>query len=84
MKNAPNVRLLFFASAADWAGRRELEVRCEEPKTVLEIMRSVPGLRELLEHRAALRVAINQEYAEFSTEVSDGDEVAFLPPVSGG
>lgn len=34
--------------------------------------------------RADLRVAINRAYAPFSAPLSDGDEVAFIPPVSGG
>ena len=35
-------------------------------------------------YRASLSAAVNAAYAKFSTPVSDGDEVAFLPPVSGG
>jgi molybdopterin converting factor subunit 1 len=34
--------------------------------------------------RASIAVAVNAEYAKFTTRVMDGDEVAFLPPVSGG
>ena len=34
--------------------------------------------------RASIAVAVNAEYARFETRVADGDEVAFLPPVSGG
>ena len=33
--------------------------------------------------RASLAAAVNAEYATFATPVADGDEVAFLPPVSG-
>ena len=48
------------------------------------------GLRELLgeQHPALLRVpvafAVNQDYARAETVLSDGDEVAFIPPISGG
>ena len=39
---------------------------------------AAPGLM------ASLAVAVNQEYARADTELKDGDEVALLPPVSGG
>ena len=34
--------------------------------------------------RAVDSCAVNEEYAKFDTPLQDGDEVAFLPPVSGG
>jgi len=33
---------------------------------------------------AGIRVAINQQFAEVHTPLADGDELAFLPPISGG
>ncbi|MFM9110453.1 MAG: MoaD/ThiS family protein [Prochlorococcaceae cyanobacterium] len=33
---------------------------------------------------AGIRVAINQQFAEAHTPLADGDELAFLPPISGG
>jgi molybdopterin converting factor subunit 1 len=35
-------------------------------------------------YRASLSSAVNASYAKFSAPLADGDEVAFLPPVSGG
>ena len=35
-------------------------------------------------HRASILFALNSEFARLDTPVCDGDEVAFLPPVSGG
>ncbi len=34
--------------------------------------------------RASLRVSVNAAYAPWTTALADGDEVAFIPPVSGG
>lgn len=34
--------------------------------------------------RAIVRVAINQEFKQFDDEISDGDEIVFVPPVAGG
>lgn len=42
------------------------------------------GYAEALGDRAAVRVAVNQEYAKPSDPVKPGDEVAFFPPVTGG
>jgi len=35
-------------------------------------------------YRPSISAAVNADYARFATPVTDGDEVAFLPPVSGG
>ncbi|OFW05602.1 MAG: molybdopterin converting factor subunit 1 [Acidobacteria bacterium RIFCSPLOWO2_02_FULL_67_36] len=39
---------------------------------------------DLAAYGQAVSVAVNEEYAPLSTPLQDGDEVAFLPPVSGG
>ena len=39
---------------------------------------------ELARYAGAISCAVNEEYAKFTTPLEQGDEVAFLPPVSGG
>ena len=78
------VTLLFFAASADWSGRKRMEIAVDGPRSVEDLIRTVPGLGEFLVHRKSLKVAVNHEFCGFDTEVEDGDEVAFLPPVSGG
>lgn len=78
------VRFLFFAQCADWVNRRDLTLPLEGDRTVLDLVRSRANLAPLLQHSSIVRVAINREFADFSAEVKDGDEVAFIPPVSGG
>jgi sulfur-carrier protein len=73
--------LKFFASCADEVGERQKIVEFyPSPRSALE---SVPELRPL-RGQPHLRVAVNRAWAEWDTPLKDGDEVAFLPPVSGG
>lgn len=44
----------------------------------------VQDFPELAAYATSISVAVNEEYARMTTTVNDGDEVAFLPPVSGG
>jgi MoaE-MoaD fusion protein len=72
------VRVRLFAGLRERAGWSEREV--DAGPTVGEIW---PALG-LGEEPKGLLYAVNQEYAERSTELSEGDEVALIPPVSGG
>jgi molybdopterin converting factor subunit 1 len=79
------VRVRFFAVLRDVVGRSEREVLLAEPATPealwAELVRDHPALAE---RRRALAVAVNRAYARFDTPLAEGDEVVFLPPVSGG
>lgn len=78
------MKVLFFAACADWAGRRELELAIERPTRLRELAGSRPEFTDVLRHERELKIAVNCEYASLDAEVSDGDEVAFMPPVCGG
>jgi molybdopterin converting factor subunit 1 len=78
------VKLLFFAQCADWLDLREAEIALEKPTRVDELLRSRPELAPLLDHATFVKVAVNRQIADFNAEIYNGDEVAFLPPVSGG
>ncbi len=79
-----SVRVLFFGAAADRAGTRETEI-LTDAATVDEVWKALeelhPGLSPM---RGTLAFAVNVEYARGEAPVSPGDEVAVLPPVSGG
>ena len=71
------VRVRLFAGLRERAGWSEREV---EASTVAEVW----DLLGLGEEPEGLLYAVNHEYADRSTALSDGDEVALIPPVSGG
>ena len=79
----PVVRLLLFAAARQAAGTRQAEVVAATVGDVLEQARSRFG-RPFSEVLDGSRVWLNGEPSELSTPLRDGDEVAVLPPVSGG
>src|SRR6266404_9254576 len=79
------VRVLFFGAARDAAGREELELSLSSQANVAsafaQLLADYPALARF---GNALLLAVNQEYALPDREISDGDELAVLPPVSGG
>jgi molybdopterin converting factor subunit 1 len=80
-----HVKVLFFGLLKDIVGRSEdrIEIGEGEPLEALfeRYARQFPRMREMA---ASIVLACNHEFCERSTIVRDGDEVAFLPPVSGG
>lgn len=79
------IKTLFFATYRDIAGADELEVRIPAGASVADLVEHLRARGEqwqkLPEEPA---VAVNLTYAPLSTRLSPGDEVAFIPPVSGG
>lgn len=77
------VRLLFFAQSSRWAGRREAVAEILKPVTLEEFW-GRQELRSLKKYQDVIRLAVNREFADEKVLIKDGDEVAFLPPMSGG
>lgn len=79
------VHLLFFGILRDVAGGSDRALELPEGATVLELLarceEEIPSMKSLL---ASLAIAVNQEYARADTKLKHDDEVALLPPVSGG
>ena len=79
------VTVRLFARLRDLAGSGELVRDVATPATVATVWRSlVDEMPDLGVYERTMSVAVNVDYAKMSAKVQDGDEVAFLPPVSGG
>ena len=83
------MKLLYFAWLKTKTGVAEEDVTPPpEVTTVAELLEWLrgrgPGHAEALRDLDALKVAVNQEYAQAGDPVRPGDEVALFPPVTGG
>ena len=79
------VKLLLFAILRDIVGKPELEINLPEGSRAVELWEMLREEHlELSTHTRPPMTAINEEYVPPETSLKDGDEVAFIPPVSGG
>ena len=79
------VRVLFFGRLKEIAGVTEEDVEISEGARVEDLFeRYARRFPKLAEFRPSIAASVNQEYAAWRAPLAVGDEVAFLPPVSGG
>jgi MoaE-MoaD fusion protein len=79
------VRVLFFGQLKEIVGAAEDDAELSEGARVEDLFeRYARRFPKLVEFRSAIAASVNQEYAEWRAPLMDGNEVAFLPPVSGG
>jgi molybdopterin synthase sulfur carrier subunit len=83
------VKLLYFAWVRQNVGKSEEDLALPaDVSTLRDLARHLrtrgPGYAEAFADLARLRAAANQVHVGFDTQLSDGDEIAFFPPVTGG
>ena len=79
------VTIRLFARLRDLAGAGELVREVPDQATVQTVWNALTReMPSLIEYERTMSVAVNAEYSRMAEAVHDGDEVAFLPPVSGG
>lgn len=80
-----NVRVLFFGQLKDVAGCASDSVNLAEGATIADLLahyeKKAPRLKDFL---PATAISLNQEYSSPAARLKESDEVALLPPVSGG
>jgi molybdopterin converting factor subunit 1 len=78
------VRVRFFARLRELAGHETEALRVPPGSRLQDVYETLRGRHAALPARDSVRGALNQEFADWSAVVAEGDEVAFIPPVSGG
>lgn len=79
------VRIRLFARLREIAGAEELEREVPVGSTLSGVWQALAvEFPAIAPYRKSVSGAVNADYARLDAAVTDGDEVAFLPPVSGG
>jgi molybdopterin converting factor subunit 1 len=79
------IELLFFASARDLAGTTGATLELPDGADIAALVRqAVLQYATLAPVAASARFARNEEFVPQDTPLQDGDQVAWLPPMSGG
>ena len=79
------VTVRLFARLRDIAGTAEMSREVRPGATIGAVWRELAGeFPALAAYERSISAALNADYARMDAEVRDGDEIGFLPPVSGG
>jgi molybdopterin synthase sulfur carrier subunit len=83
------VKILYFASLAETLGMRseqlELPADCDSVACLVALLRARgEPFDATFDGKSRILVAINQQMSDTDVPISDSDEIAFFPPVTGG
>jgi sulfur-carrier protein len=80
-----NMRVLFFAQLRLAVGSDAIELAVEQSITGAglweQLIKQYPALQQV---SGPIRLAVNQEFVDWMHGLQDDQEIAFIPPVSGG
>lgn len=78
-----NITIRYYAQLRDERGCEEEALVCDS-RTAAELYDDLRREHGLSLDRQNLKVAIDDEFSDWSTELQDGNRVVFIPPVAGG
>lgn len=76
-----SIQVKFFASLREQLGADSVEINASDASQVRDVWQAAT---QKADYPVNTLCAINMQYAKLDDAVSDGDEVAFFPPVTGG
>ena len=80
-----SITIRFFASVKDVAKRSETTIELPGASVADDVLSYLTTqYPDMQRFRSYIRIAVNEAYVDSSFELHDGDEVAIIPPVSGG
>lgn len=78
------MNILLFGIAEDIVGKPMLKMDFQQEISVLDLKKKLIELYPSLQNLASIRIAVNNSYAEEGQLIRPKDEIALIPPVSGG
>ena len=85
MTSIVRISILYFATVKDATGIRMESIDLSKDTTISEMLSKIsmiyPKLKHILNN---IQISVNYRIVDFNTILKDGDEVALLPPISGG
>jgi molybdopterin converting factor subunit 1 len=78
------LKILTFGIARDIIGGSNFTVDAPEGTTVAQLKKRLLGYYPTFGNLSSLLIAVNEEYGDDETVISEGDDIALIPPVSGG
>jgi len=85
MTSIVRISILYFATVKDATGIRMESIDLSKDTTISEMLSKIsmiyPKLKHILNN---IQISVNYRIVDFNTVLKDGDEVALLPPISGG
>ena len=79
------VTVRLFARLRDIAGAADLSRDVPDGSTAADVWRRlIAEFPDMARYESSISTAVNADYAKMTTVLADNDEIAFLPPVSGG
>lgn len=78
------INVKFFALGRELVGNADLNIELAEDSSVQSLIELLKSRHPKMKDLKSFLVAVNMEYADMQQPLRDGDEVAIIPPVSGG
>ncbi len=85
MTSQINISVLYFASAKDATGKRRESIKLPESTTIRELLLKISSTHpRIINILKTMQIAVNYKVVGVDAILEEADEVALLPPVSGG
>lgn len=78
------LHILLFGITKEIVGQQQLALELPQEANVGHLLRNLKESYPALEHLDSMLVAVNNEYSSQEQLLSESDEIAIIPPVSGG